>query len=187
MESTKSSCKSYSKTQNIHRLSVSLLNARGISRLLNNDIKLLEDWILGKGMNSLHMCLTGLYAASNVYENGIAPQTIPMIECVVVVLKLQLYVRMDWCILQQHMSNRFTRATLKQHNGQLTTTRDQLVWRRLIANNIRCRHLTRGSMLTVQTSKIVNVTSKLKSSAVGEYLHRWQCVNIAFTTQMAEQ
>lgn len=46
-------------------------------------------------MNSLHICLTGLYAASNVYENGIAPQTIPMIECVVVVLKLQLYVKMD--------------------------------------------------------------------------------------------
>ena len=48
----------------------------------NNENKLLEDWMLGNGLYSLHRKLTVMY-------------TVPMTECVVVVLELQWHVRIS--------------------------------------------------------------------------------------------
>lgn len=110
MKNTKGSYKWRRRIFNIHRLSVLLLNARGIARPLNNDIRLLEDWIMGNCMNSLHLylnwiirlsqCLPEWYNATH-NTNDRVRNGCPNITTL----------RQDWCILQRHMSNRFTRAT----------------------------------------------------------------------------
>jgi hypothetical protein len=59
----------------------------------------------------------------------------------------------DMYIIRKHMNNRYSRAiqTARQTiaNHQIPI-RDDIVRRRLIANYIRCRRLSRGPILTVR-------------------------------------
>ena len=71
------------------------------------------------------MHLTVMYAPSNVYRNATTPQTAPMTERVVVVLELQRHVRIDPSMDSMWIIDSL--GPLKQHDRQLTITRDRLM------------------------------------------------------------
>jgi hypothetical protein len=64
---------------------------------VNNENRLLDYLMIGNGLNSFLRHLTVMYAPSNVYENTITPQTVPMTE--------------HMTILRNNMNYPFTRVT----------------------------------------------------------------------------
>jgi len=56
-----------------------------------NENNVLEDWMLGIGLNSLNIYSIVMYALSN--RNAMTPQTVPMTDHLVVILELQPHVR----------------------------------------------------------------------------------------------
>jgi hypothetical protein len=118
--------------------------------VLNNENKLLEGWILRNGLNSLRNHCTVLWAPSNVFRNARANSTNDQVRSGHPGATTP---RQDRYILRQHMSNGSTRPTqtaqqtIDYHQRPIS---DDTVRRRLIAFNIRCRRLARGTILTVR-------------------------------------